>query len=213
MGELEHPASASQGRGYSPATAPVPDMPEIPPAEQYTAIPFPLVDLPRTIGWQWLSAKKGGPSFVLISSSRFSQKVTGRFPLTEQGWAAAWHALERLDPEAARKCRIRLSARLAGQRGRGLRPAELVDLVKRTLAAVREVALLGGYAPEAAIVVGERYDVRFLEGSLAVFAPAALGAAPGSLLRRGRGRRDRRTGARQVRRRIRWRRIRCGRGS
>jgi hypothetical protein len=154
MSEARHGAGAQPGRDMTLAAASVSDMPEIAPAEQYEAIPFPLLDLPTTIGWQWLRPRKGGPSFVLIKRTMLSDKVTDRFPLTEQGWAEAWQALERLDIQAAQKCRAGLAARETGQHiGK---PAEMADLDKRTLGALRGAALLGGYAPDAAIAVGER---------------------------------------------------------
>jgi hypothetical protein len=44
------------------------------------------------------------------------------------------------------------------------------ELDARTLVTLAEVAYLGGYLPESAITPGERYDVRFLEDRLTVFA-------------------------------------------
>jgi hypothetical protein len=46
---------------------------------------------------------------------------------------------------------------------------ELDALGSRTLTYLRDVALLGGYAPEAAIAIGERYDARFLTDRLGIF--------------------------------------------
>jgi hypothetical protein len=46
------------------------------------------------------------------------------------------------------------------------RPPELKELEARTLVRLPQVALLGGYAPAAAIAVGEHYDARFLDDGL-----------------------------------------------
>jgi hypothetical protein len=50
-------------------------------------------------------------------------------------------------------------------------PADKAQLDAHTLALLPLVALLGGYAAEAPIAVGERYDVRFLNDRLVVCAP------------------------------------------
>ena len=63
MSEPEAP-----GVRHDPAREPlgVPAMPMIKPAEQYTGVPFVLVEgLTRTVGWQWLPENKGGPAFVI----------------------------------------------------------------------------------------------------------------------------------------------------
>ena len=169
------PASTPGEHGLESTELSVPAMPVIRPSEQYTAIPFLLVDgQPRMIGWQWLSAKKGGPSFVLVSRTAISLKVTDRFPLTQQGWAAAWQAFAERNPGSVPKCRARLQQRASEQRAHTERygpPPQMLELEQRTLACLRQAALLGGYAPEAAIAIGERYDARFLQDRLGIFPP------------------------------------------
>ena len=95
---------------------PVPTMPVIHETEkQYLGFPDPLLDgIPRTIGWQWQSEAKGGPVFaIIVRSAMGGLKVQERFPLTENGWRNAWHALAESDPVAARKVAARLAARAA----------------------------------------------------------------------------------------------------
>jgi hypothetical protein len=58
--------------------------------------------LSRTIGWQFRPERRGGPVFVLLGRGAVGlPKVLERFPLTEAGWATAWHALAQQDPDAA----------------------------------------------------------------------------------------------------------------
>ena len=57
----------------------------------------------------------------------------------------------------------RLRAREADSR-------EVSELEARALVSLREVAYLGGHVPGSAIRPGERYDVRFLEDRMMVFA-------------------------------------------
>jgi uncharacterized protein YbjQ (UPF0145 family) len=93
----------------------IPAMPRIRPRETGSDYPYPVLDgLPRTIGWQWLSAAKGGPVFVVIARGGLGGlKVLQRFPLTEDGWGRAWQWLAAADPDGARKIEARLLARQA----------------------------------------------------------------------------------------------------
>lgn len=68
-------------------------------------------------------------------------------------------------PSSAQSAR----ARTAGAEPPVRADPEQVELDSRSLACLRRVALLGGYAPEAAIAIGERYDARFLEDRLGIF--------------------------------------------
>jgi hypothetical protein len=99
--------------------------------------------------------------------------VLERFPLTEAGWATAWQALAQQDPDAAGKIRVRLTEREREQQELDQRfgaTPELAELESRSVAYLRPVVLLGGYAPDTArIVIGESYDVRFLEDRLAIY--------------------------------------------
>jgi hypothetical protein len=125
------------------------------------------------IGWQWKRASKGGPAFVLINRGALgSLKVTERFPLTPEGWASAWRSYVKENPDAADKCRARLKEREREQREldqRSRPTSEMAVLDSRSLACLRQVGLLGGYAPDSAIAIGERYDARFLEDRLGIF--------------------------------------------
>lgn len=72
-----------------------PAMPTIRESEKLPGgMPYPLVDgLTRTLGWQWHPDSGGGPAFVLIVRGRMGGcKVPDAFPLTEEGWDAAWRA-------------------------------------------------------------------------------------------------------------------------
>jgi hypothetical protein len=174
MDELARAESATGRHALDPAESAVPAMPVMQSIEEYGDVPHPLVGgLPRMIGWQWKPASKGGPAFVLLKPGALgSPKVVERFPLTQEGWASAWRAYVRESPESAEKCRAQLRVREREERELGQRfgqPAELVELDSRSLACLRQVALLGGYAPEAAIAIGERYDARFLEDRLGIF--------------------------------------------
>ena len=174
MGDLAVPGRRDGRNASVGAMRPsVPAMPVIRPSEQYSGPPYPLLEgLSPTIGWQWAPAAKGGPAFVIISRTMLgSFKVLQRFPLTDDGWAKTWHGVVKLSPDAAGKIRVRLEARAAEDRNRRQRfgdSPEIAELDARSFACLREVALLGGYAPGADMAVGKQYDVRFLEDRLIV---------------------------------------------
>jgi len=99
-------------------------------------------------------------------------KIIERFPLTPEGWASAWDALLELDPSSAEKARATLKERLLRNAEQTYgKPAEIKELDGRTLVRLPQVALLGGYAPNAPIAIGDRYDARFLDDQLAICAP------------------------------------------
>ncbi len=95
-----------------------------------------------------------------------SYKIQERFPLTEDGWAKSWMALVRLSPDNAAKVEETLRSRAIADRIRD--SSETSELDARSIAILRDVALLGGYAPEADMKIGGRYDARFLEDRLIV---------------------------------------------
>lgn len=163
-------------------------MPVILPSEQVPGVPYPLLDgFSPTVGWQFRPPAKGGPAFVILRRGGLgSLKVTESFPLTADGWAGAWRSLVSQNPAAARQVLATLRAREADA-ARLRTPAaesdsgEALELDVRSLVSLREVAYLGGYAPGAALTAGQRYDVRFFEDRLAVFAchrAQALAEAP-----------------------------------
>lgn len=152
----------------------VPGMPVIHPSER-SANPYPVREgLGRTVGWQFRPQHRGGPVFVLLGRGPLGvQKVVERFPLTETGWAKMWRTLEKQDPQAAGKIRERLLERERERRKLdqwlGTVP-EIAELDLRSLACLHQVTLVGGYAEDAAMVIGELYDARFLEDRFAMFA-------------------------------------------
>jgi Short C-terminal domain len=103
---------------------------------------------------------------IIRRTSLGSLKVGETFPLTEDGWATAWQSLARQNPGAIPRILAKLEAREAAAE----RFQVSSELEARTLVTLRRVAYLGGYVPESAITAGERYDVRFLDDRLAVFA-------------------------------------------
>jgi uncharacterized protein YbjQ (UPF0145 family) len=104
----------------------VPAMPVIRAAERYTGVPFVLVDgLTRTVGWQWLPDAKGGPVFAVVARGVMGgYKILERFPLTEDGWAQAWHSLATADVGSAGKVRAALRVRDEADARASAPPAE-----------------------------------------------------------------------------------------
>jgi len=168
-------ASSDGEQALVPAKSSVPAMPAIQPSEQ-SADPYPVLEgLSHTIGWQFRPERRGGPVFVLMARGALgAQKTLERFPLTEPGWAKAWQALTQADPAAADKISVQLQEREREQRELDQRfgtTPEIAELNSRSFAFLRQVTLLGGYAPDAAMAIGEQYDARFLEDRLAIFPP------------------------------------------
>jgi len=105
--------------------AALPPFPAISWFEWYDNSPYPVIDsVSPTIGWQNQPPEQGGPAFVILTRSAFgSLKVTGRYPLTEDGWVLAWQALEESSPQAAATIRQVLAARPAVATPRPYTPA------------------------------------------------------------------------------------------
>jgi len=124
MGELDISGHPGEYDVQTPGQSKIPLMPNIGPSEQVEAVPYPLMDgISPTIGWQFRSRANGGPAFVIIRRSSFGLlKVVESFPLTEDGWAAAWQFFIKRNPYAAEKvltvlkasglafCRLRVRA-------------------------------------------------------------------------------------------------------
>ena len=143
-------------------------MPVVAPSEQVPGYPFPLLDgTSPTVGWEFRRPAKGGPVFVILRRTGLGTlKVVESFPLTEDGWARAWQSLVRQNPAAIPQVLARMDDREAAAAStRGWQ-----ELDASTLVTLAEVAYLGGYVPESAITPGGRYDVRFLENRVAMFA-------------------------------------------
>jgi hypothetical protein len=168
MSDLADPERGSPGREPDER---VPGMPAVRVHSEYGDMPVPLADgFSPTIGWQWLPEKKGGPAFAVITRSRLgSLKTAQRFPMTEEGWAGAWRALASLSPHNAARAAAAIQARRAeGRIGHDRDSAAIAELDARSVASLHGVALLGGYAPGNGMIVGERYDARFLGDRLVV---------------------------------------------
>ena len=127
------------------------------------SLPAECGDGRYTIGWQRWTEKRGGPSFVTLRRNAFGTlKIVQRYPLTDAGWADAWRALIKLDPDSAEKVRTVLDRRAAAERA----VLELSRLDANSLCCLPEVIFLGGYAAEADLAVGACYDLRFFEDRL-----------------------------------------------
>jgi hypothetical protein len=132
-------------------------------------VPYPLLyGINPTLGWQSRPPAEGGPAFVIIRRIALHPlKVIERFPMTEDGWAAAWQSLVKQNPAATTpRVRAQLGAR---------------ELDARTGTILRDVLFLGGYVPGSPIRPGERYDARFLADQFHLFAagqPTLLAAVP-----------------------------------
>lgn len=94
-------------------------MPVILPREQAPGAPYPLLDgISPTLGWEFRPPAKGGPAFVVIRRTGLgSLKVVDSFPLTQDGWARAWHALARQNPAAVPQILARLGPGRPTRRG------------------------------------------------------------------------------------------------
>ncbi len=157
----------------SPALLPsVPPMPSVPTAELYRGRPTLLLDsgLSHSLGWQ--DDRKAGPSFVVVRLMRLDRvTVTERFPLTEQGWAAAWRAFAALDASAA----AAVEAKLAKQEVARRSDAALTALNSETLCRLRSATFNGG-SGEVPLSKGAAYDVRFMGDRVMVCLPSSVNA-------------------------------------
>ena len=148
--------------------AQVPAVPRPRSDERWTASPFPLADSVRyTVGWQYWPSAKGGPAFLTLRRNALgSLKIVERYPLTGEGWSAAWRALVSLDAASARQVLETLGRRAAADSTRAARR----DLDARSRLRLHEVTLLAGYVPDGYLPTSRRYDVRVLEDRAAVYA-------------------------------------------
>jgi hypothetical protein len=136
----------------------IPAMPSVPPADVYRGRPRLLLEsgVRHSLGWQ--NDRKAGPSVVVVRMSRPDRvQLKERFPLTEQGWAAAWRALSGLDADAAAAIGAKLAQIDAGKHA----AAALVALNAETLRRLRHVTFNGG-SGAGPLTKGQAYDLRFL---------------------------------------------------
>lgn len=88
--------------------ADAPGMPVVQAAE-LTGEPFTLESGRRyTIGWQRWPGAGDEPAFVILRRSWGFLKVVQHYPLTEEGWQSAWHALASRDRAAAEHVQLPL---------------------------------------------------------------------------------------------------------
>ena len=159
-------ALAFGGHGSGPVTGAPPPMPVPRAGERTQNAPFMLTDGGRyTIGWRFWPAQSGGPSFVTLHRNALgSLRVVERYPLTEEGWAAAWRALLSLEPATARRV-LRALAERAGADNSQVRK----ELDGQSLASLPEAVLLLGYVQGTNLPTGESYDLRFFRDHLAIY--------------------------------------------
>ena len=147
----------------------VPAIPNVPRSDIYRGRPRLLLEsgLRHSLGWQ--DYRKAGPSFVVVRLRRLDAiKVTERFPLTEQGWAAAWRALSRLDADAAAAVAARLERIEAGRSA----AAAVVALDGESLRCLRRATFNGG-SGGGPLTKGLAYDMRFLRDRIMVCLPGS----------------------------------------
>jgi Short C-terminal domain len=150
----------------------VPAMPSVPPEQLFRGAPYTLLDFGARHSLGWQDDRKAGPSFVVVRLSRLgTPKVKERFPLTEQGWAKAWHRLCGLDTGAAAAIEARLARREAGSRAR----AALAALDAESLCCLPRVTFTGG-SGGASLAKGQPYDVRLLGDRIMVCPQRSVNA-------------------------------------
>jgi hypothetical protein len=150
-----------------------PAMPNVPPDTLYRGgRPYLLLDSGHGHSLGWQDDRKSGHCFVVVRLTRLDGvKVQQRFPLTEQGWAAAWEALSGLDAGAAAAVAQRLAQLEAG--GRAV--AAVAALDAESVRCLRSVIFNGG-AGEAKLTRGQAYDMRFLADRIMVCLPRSAAA-------------------------------------
>jgi hypothetical protein len=159
-GDLDQDASA------------VPPAPLIRPGERWSGIPFLLARGTKySLGWQYWPEDDGGPSYVIARLPVFGgEKILERYPLTGDGWAAAWRALEKIDQPAAVKARKEAIKRHAKDSAEGDR--ERLD--GQSLCVVPGLVFIGGYIRGVELVPGNVHDLRFLPDSVAIYLTGQL---------------------------------------
>jgi hypothetical protein len=170
MGELDISGPPGEHDAQTVGQSKIPPMPNIGPSGQVEAVPHPLIDgISPTVGWQFRLRADGGPAFMIIRRSRLgSLKVVESFPLTEDGWAAAWRSFIKRDPYAAQKVMTALKAREADST-RLISPEDVTssrsqatsESHPRPLVTLYNLVLLGGYLPDMEVFTGKRHHVQF----------------------------------------------------
>jgi hypothetical protein len=114
------PAAAVTGLPRADTATAEGDIPPMPLLESHELWfePTAIVEGGRySIGWQrWMSAY-GGPQFVTLRRTMLgTYKAVERFPLTAEGWSAAWRALADLEPATSERARRALRHRAEAER-------------------------------------------------------------------------------------------------
>lgn len=149
----------------SDASASIPAMPSIRSWER-NLWPTPLAVAGKhpAIGWQFGNSK-GTPCFAVLRATAMGNwKVLERFPLTPEGWDAAWQRFAATEGAAVEETLAELEQRAAADRAREGRAA----LDAATTASAEVVTYAGGYGADPRVTPGQLYDLRFLENEIAV---------------------------------------------
>jgi Short C-terminal domain len=163
----DSPLDEAPGASSEPSNA-IPAMPSAPESDLYSGATYLLADdaaLRHSVGWH--EDRKAGRGFI-VARKRSTGRATiiERFPLTEEGWAAAWQALSDLDESAAATVAAILAKRAARERAAAARRA----LDAESLYVVRYAVFNGGSGP-AALTKGQGYDLRFLRDRIVLCPP------------------------------------------
>ena len=151
-----------------PAIPAIPAMPSAPDPDPYSGPLYLLAEyaaIGHSIGWH--KDRQAGPGFAVVRKrSTGRAKIIERFPLTEEGWAAAWQALSDLDESAA----ATVAATLANRATRKQAAAARRALDAESLCVVRHAVFNGG-SGAAALTKGQACDLRFLPDRIVVCPP------------------------------------------
>lgn len=157
------------GGGPPAASGSAPDVPAMPAIWKRERIDFPTpvaFDGKRpAIGWHFRDPARGGPCFVIMRAGALGQwKVLERFPLSDDGWRAAWLHF-------AASAGAPVPETLAALAARAEAAAEAAARKGSTVASIAGAAYLGGYGAALGLIEGQPYDVRFLDDRIAVHQP------------------------------------------
>lgn len=176
MGDPSVAPSGPADGDVDPRTAATPAMPAIK-TDEKVEWPVPVTaGTSLAIGWVFAKARKGGPFFATLRQSAVigSYKVLERFPLTEQGWDAAWLRFASLDGAPVKKTLAALDRRVADDRAR----ARMAELAVATVVRVRGLTFLGGHEPGPDLEPGKLYDLCFLQDRVVVVGLGVIQEIP-----------------------------------
>ncbi|MDA8322600.1 MAG: SHOCT domain-containing protein [Actinomycetota bacterium] len=158
-------STAVGGAAVPAALPPMPDL-KLAPTPSSEPVQLALTSgAKHSIGWQERPENKGGPCFLVARLTSMGTKVLQRFPLTNDGWEAAWNLLAATDPPSTTAVARELAARAAARE----RARQYQHLTTETELLVRDAVYLGGHAPDPALAPGSGYDLRFLGTGLTIY--------------------------------------------